>query len=187
MNAAYELTHAVLRYASACARTGDWSALRDMGFSEAEVDALHGLSLGELAALERGIAGHVLRVELDRPAFWLVVEQVRRQSRDETMKLELIRRDAPAEMMERLFGMGMKEYSACRRRLRAPRGVGRPPEPDEATARDVWLAWKQLQKGRRNAHLDPAGWIALQDQTGASLRVVWRLVGRWMAEVENAA
>ena len=42
-------------------------------------------------------------------------------------RIELIKRDAPAEMLRALYGMGDKEYTRLRRHLGVPTGVGRPP------------------------------------------------------------
>jgi len=148
-----------------------------MGFTDPELRALGELTLSEICLLERKVDGHVLRVQLDRAAFWIVVEQVRRESETHKLKNKLIRKDAPSEMMEALFGMGAKEYAACRRAIRAPRGVGRPSEPDEETARRVWLCWQRIGDGSRLAR--PDDWLRITEQTGVSLRVVWRLAQRW--------
>jgi hypothetical protein len=137
----YDLTQAVLRYAAACAREGDWTALRDIGFGQRAAETLDALTLGELQRLECKMHGHILQVRLDREAFWHVIQQIERETRWTRVKRELLRRDAPAEMMESLFGMGHKKYTACRKLVGAPRAVGRPAEPDEATAHRMWLAW----------------------------------------------
>ena len=49
----YEITHAAIRYATACMLDGNWHALREMGFGHRECDALQDLTLADLAALER--------------------------------------------------------------------------------------------------------------------------------------
>lgn len=181
----YELTNAVLRYATSCTREGDWSALRDMNIGDREAEALRNLTLGELTLLERKLDGHILRVQLDRAAFWMVLDQVRRESQLQAAKLELVRRNAPAEMMESLFGMGQKEYVACRRSIRAPRGVGRPPEPDEETTSRIWMVWKRVAGD--TGWPRPDQWTEIADETGASLRIIWRLAQRWLEEFPPAA
>ena len=35
----YEITHAAIRYATACMLDGNWHALREMGFGHRECDA----------------------------------------------------------------------------------------------------------------------------------------------------
>ena len=174
----YELTFAVLRYAADCLHEGDWPALRDLGFGPREAEALKDLTLSELGLLARRLAGHALKAQLDRPAFWAVMDQVRWEHEHRALRMELIRRDAPAEMMQALFGMGAKEYAACRRAQEMPPSVGRPPEPDEETARKVWLAWQDA--GCEPERARPDHWLAVADATGVPLRVVWRLVQRWL-------
>lgn len=182
----FELTHAVLRYLASCLSEGDWPALRDMGIGPREAEALRGISLSELTNLERKLAGHVLHVELDRKAFWTVVDQIRREAELQQLRMELIRLDAPADMMQALFGMGMKEYTFARRVLGAPPGVGRPPEPTEEQARAIWLAWQKLGQEPRLA--PPNIWITLANTTNLPLRLIWRVTQRWCgAEDDEAA
>lgn len=182
----FELTHAVLRYMASCLGEGDWSALRDMGIGPKEAEALRGISLSELTNLERKLAGHVLHVELDREAFWAVVDQIRREAELQQLRMELIRLDAPSDMMQALFGMGVKEYTFARRVLGASPGVGRPPEPTEEQARAVWLAWEKL--GQEPSLAPPKVWIELAETTCLPLRLIWRVTQRWRgAEDDEAA
>ena len=174
----YELTYAVLRYAADCLQEGDWPALRDLGFGPKEIEALRNLTLAELGLLARRLAGHALKARLDRPAFWAVLDQVRWEHEHRALRMEFVRRDAPAEMMQALFGMGAKEYAACRRAAEMPPSVGRPSEPDEETAHRVWQAWQDA--GVEPGQAGPRDWLAVADATGVSLRVIWRLVQRWM-------
>ena len=173
----FELTHAVLRYLASCLSEGDWSALRDMGIGPKEAEALRGISLSELTNLERKLAGHVLHVELDRDAFWTVVEQIRRESELHRLRMRLISLDAPSDMMQALFGMGVKEYTFARRVIGAPPGVGRPPEPTEEQAREIWLAWESL--GQEPSMVSPRVWLELAESMDLPLRLVWRVTQRW--------
>lgn len=179
----FELTHAVLRYVASCLSEGDWSALRDMGIGPKEAEALRGISLSELTNLERKLAGHVLHVELDREAFWTVVDQIRREAELQQLRMELVRLDAPSDMMQALFGMGVKEYTFARRTLGAPPAVGRPPEPTEEQARAVWLAWEKLGQEPRLA--PPKVWIELSQNTGLPLRLIWRITQHWYAAEDD--
>jgi hypothetical protein len=173
----FELTHAVLRYLASCLSEGDWSALRDMGIGPKEAEALRGISLSELTNLERKLAGHVLHVELNRDAFWTVVEQIRRESELHRLRMKMINLDAPSDMMQALFGMGVKEYTFARRVIGAPPGVGRPPEPTEEQAREIWLAWESL--GQEPSMVSPKVWLELAEKMGLPLRLVWRVTQRW--------
>jgi hypothetical protein len=181
----FELTHAVLRYLASCLSEGDWSALRDMGIGPKEAEALRGISLSELTNLERKLAGHVLHVELDRDAFWTVVEQIRRESELHRLRMRLISLDAPSDMMQALFGMGVKEYTFARRVIGAPPGVGRPPEPTEEQAREIWLAWESL--GQEPSMVSPRVWLELAESMELPLRLVWRVTQRWYGTNDDEA
>jgi hypothetical protein len=181
----FELTHAVLRYAASCLSEGDWSALRDMGIGPKEAEALKDITISELTNLERKLAGHVLRVELDRDAFWTVVGQIRREAELQQLRMEFVQLDAPSDMMQVLFGMGVKEYTFARRVLGAPPGVGRPPEPTEVEARAVWLAWEKL--GLEPNLATPAVWRELAQETGLPLRLIWRVTQRWCGADDDEA
>ncbi|MEW8375845.1 MAG: DUF2857 domain-containing protein [Candidatus Thiodiazotropha sp.] len=181
----FELTHAVLRYLASCLSEGDWSALRDMGIGPKEAEALRGISLSELTNLERKLAGHVLHVELDRDAFWTVVEQIRRESELHRLRLRLISLDAPSDMMQALFGMGVKEYTFARRVIGAPPGVGRPPEPTEEQAREIWLAWESL--GQEPSMVSPKVWLELAENMALPLRLIWRVTQRWYGTTNDEA
>jgi hypothetical protein len=181
----FELTHAVLRYLASCLSEGDWSALRDMGIGPKEAEALRGISLSELTNLERKLAGHVLHVELDRDAFWTVVEQIRRESELHRTRMQLISLDAPSDMMQALFGMGVKEYTFARRVIGAPPGVGRPPEPTEEQARVIWLAWESL--GLEPSLAPPKVWLELAKNLDLPLRLIWRVTQRWYGADDDEA
>jgi hypothetical protein len=181
----FELTHAVLRYLASCLSEGDWSALRDMGIGPKEAEALRGISLSELTNLERKLAGHVLHVELDRDAFWTVVEQIRRESELHRTRMQLISLDAPSDMMQALFGMGVKEYTFARRVIGSPPGVGRPPEPTEEQARVIWLAWESL--GLEPSLAPPKVWLELAKNLDLPLRLIWRVTQRWYGADDDEA
>ena len=173
----FELVRAVLGYMASCLAEGDWAALRDMGVGPKEAEALKDITLSDLTNLERKLAGHVLRIELDRDAFWAVVGQIRREAELQQLRMAFIRLDAPSDMMQALFGMGVKEYTFARRVLGAPPGVGRPPEPTEDEGRAVWLAWEK--RGIQPPCATPALWRELTEETGLPLRLIWRVTQRW--------
>jgi hypothetical protein len=173
----YELTHSVLRYAAACLREGDWHALRDLGFGPQETEALEEIRIADLALLEHKLSGHVLRVKLDSAAFQLTMDQLKHETERRSTIMECIRRDAPAEMMQTCFGMGVKEYTQARRIIGAPSGVGRPNAATDEEARVVWLAWEQL--GRDPSEAMPDDWLRIAIDTGISLRLIWGLAQRW--------
>jgi len=178
--ATLELTRAALRFAATCVERGDWAALRDTGIGEEDARALSNLKLSELDLLEQRLDGHVLQIHFDPTALRIVMDQIHSDAKLKETKLELIKRDAPADMMEALFGMGGKQYNMMRRLVRAPRAVGRPPEVDEDSVRKIWMTWEAL--GNAEALPTPTEWISLSDQSGFSVRTVWRVMQRWFED-----
>ena len=118
----------------------------------------------------------MLQVRLDRGAFRQLLAQVHRESERTHLKRELVRREAPAELMAVLYSMGVREYTGLRRAVRLTRGPGRPPDPDEATIEVVWRAWKNHHGERDPAELTPEDWLALSERTGRDLRVIYRIL-----------
>ena len=171
-----DLTRSFLIYAASCLRQGDLSALRDIGFTEREADAVGKLTIRQLALLEEKLEGGLLRASLDSEAFWCFIAQLEREEELDGIKVELARRDAPWEMMRRLFGTGQRQYAALRNRVEAPAGVGRPKEPDEESIRVVWLAWERIVGGGEPR---PAQWLQIAEETGVPLRILWRLGQGW--------
>ena len=60
-----DLTRSFLIYAASCLRQEDLSALRDIGFTEGEADAVGKLTIRQLALLEEKLEGGLLRASLD--------------------------------------------------------------------------------------------------------------------------
>ncbi len=174
-----EINLAVLRAAAACLRQGDFGALRELGFGLEEIEAVRGLTLDQVDRLADALAeAHVLRVRLDRPAFWSLMARLRAERGREEVQRELLLRGAPQEMMEALYGIGPKRYARLRRGLGAPPGVGRPAEPGESEARRVWQVWAAMGEP---TEMPPEDWLALCTRAGVSARTAWRLVARWTA------
>ncbi len=179
-----DLNLAVLQCAAACLRAGDWATLRELGFGRPEIDAVRSLTLDQLDRLADHGRGHVLRVRLDRRAFWALVDEIRLERGREDVQIELLRRDAPQDMMEALFGIGPKRYARLRRGLEVPQATGRPAEPSEDEARRVWQAWEAL--GERT-DLEPHEWLALCERAGVNARACWRLLVRWTTRETSTA
>ena len=178
----YEITHAAIRYALQCMLERNWHALREMGFGSQECEALNQLTLAELAALEKRLSGHILKIELNVSLFWAALAEVRRETSAQQIRIELIKRDAPADMMRALFGIGDKEYTKLRRHRGAPAGVGRPMEldPDATWAlSEILNRYKQVIK--------PSDWLAIADESGIGLRTIWREHKRWQSLTADRA
>ena len=173
-----ELVMAVLLYAIRCLAEGDQHALRGMNFGPEEVAALRELNLADLYRAG-SLQAHCLAIRLNRAVYWPMLTHLRQQRESETVQRDLIQADAPLEMMRSLFGVGSREYTRLRRLLTVDPSIGRPAEPDEATSHAVWQAWSKRVKEDPSASLTPEDYLALGEDTGASLRAVWNLIQRW--------
>lgn len=181
----YDLTRAVLHYAAYCMETGDWAALRDLGFGKDETAALNDLKLGEFSVLAQNLRGHILKVQLDRDRFWLTLREMQQERVIGQLKTEMVCREAPADMMLQLFGMSDREYTVIRRKHRCQRSAGRPREPDPETTDTIWRAWRE--HGRKDADLLSADdWLEMADDTKVDLRTLWRAI-RNNCELERAS
>ena len=173
-----ELVMAVLLYAIRCLAEGDQHALHGMNFGPEEVAALRELNLADLYRAG-SLQAHCLAIRLNRAVYWPMLTHLRQQRESETVQRDLIQADAPLEMMRSLFGVGSREYTRLRRLLTVDPSIGRPAEPDEATSHAVWQAWSKRVKENPSASLTPEDYLALGEDTGASLRAVWNLIQRW--------
>ena len=173
-----ELVMAVLLYAIRCLAEGDQHALRGMNFGPEEVAALRDINLADLYRAG-SLQAHCLDIRLNRDVYWPMLAHLRRERETEEVQRDLIQADAPLEMMRSLFGVGSREYTRLRRLLTSDPAIGRPPEPDEATSHALWRAWSDRTDKDPTAPLAPEAYLALCEETGASMRAVWNLTQRW--------
>jgi hypothetical protein len=175
-----DLIGAVLTYAARCLVEGDGHALRHLNFGTREVEALRELTMADIDRAS-ALRGHFLEIRLDREAYWQIMAHVRREREAEQARLALIRADAPLEMLQALFGISGREHTAICGLLGVRPSVGRPPSPDEETARRVWAAYQERRRERANGVLEPADYVTLHRETEASMRLIWPLVQEWEA------
>lgn len=175
-----ELITAVLLYAVRCLAEGDQHALQEMNFGPKELAALRDLCMGDLFRA-RALYAHCLQIRLNREVYWPMLAHLRREREAEDLQRELLRGDAPLEMMQSLCGMSAREYTRLRRLLTLNPAIGRAPEPDEAVSCRVWQAWQARAHPAESATLTPAEYLLLHHETGASLRAIWILTQRWSA------
>ena len=173
-----ELVMAVLLYAIRCLAEGDQHALRGMNFGPEEVAALRDINLADLYRAG-SLQAHCLAIRLNRAVYWPMLTHLRRERESEAVQRDLIQADAPLEMMCSLFGVGSREYTRLRRLLTVDPSIGRPAEPDEATSHAVWQVWSERVKEDPTVPLTPEDYLALGEDTGASMRAVWNLTQRW--------
>jgi hypothetical protein len=173
-----DLMIAVMLYAVRCLGDGDQQSLREMGLGPRELDALRDLEMADLYRFG-ALRAHCVAISIDREMFWPLMSRLQDARHSEELQRDLVRRDAPLDMMRRLFGMGSREYTRLRRALAVEPTVGRPPEPDEETALRLWRAIEAVSADRDGHALLPVDYLRLCDATGASVRCVWRYVQRW--------
>ncbi len=104
--------------------------LSEYGFSPEEIESIGQLSLKQLRHLAR-FGSHYLVLRIDRTYFCKALARVLDQNLTDSLQDQLLRRQAPAEMLKEWFGMDHREVSARRRQL-GIRGTGRPRAPTEA-------------------------------------------------------
>jgi len=176
-----ELITAVLLYAMRCLVEGDQSALRDMNFGPQEMEALQTLNIADLYRVD-ALGAHCLEMTLNRQVFWPMMAHLRRQRESEELQQQLIRADAPLEMMNALFGLGGREYTRWRKLLTLAPSVGRPAELDEFSNHQLWYAWQaRIEKREEDDSLVLSGedYLALYQETGVAMRAIWNLTQRW--------
>ena len=173
-----DLVTAVMLYALRCLAEGDQPALRAMGFGPEEIAGLRELGLEDLYRAG-SLKAHCLDIRLNRAVFRPWLAHLRREREATALQRDLMRADAPLEMMRNLFGMGAREYTRLRRSLALTPASGRPPEPDESTSHALWAAWSKRTADDGSARLEAADFLTLHVETGASLRAVWSQNERW--------
>ena len=109
-----DLITAVLLYAIRCLAEGDQPALTEMNFGPVEVEALKKLQLTDIYGAGV-LQSHCLSISLDRDLYRPLLDQLGRRRETEEIQHQLIRADAPLELMQALFGVGSREYTRLRR------------------------------------------------------------------------
>ena len=173
-----DLVTAVLLYAMRCLAEGDQYALRGMRFGPKEIEALRDLNLSDLYRVG-ALQAHCLDIRLNRDVFWPMLAHLQGTREDEELQRDLIQADAPLEMMRRFFGVGAREYTRLRRMLALDPVIGRPAEPDEATAHAIWHAITARLKSDPERPLDARDYLDIHGQCGASVRAIWHIGERW--------
>ncbi|MDE0659849.1 MAG: STY4526/YPO1902 family pathogenicity island replication protein [Gammaproteobacteria bacterium] len=172
MDKAGDFVVALVIYAMRCIEDGEMDALARMGFGPSEVAALASLTFGDLKRIER-LRSHHLDIKIDREAFNGAISRIRADGLSTESEHALIRADAPFDMMRRLFGTTQRTYTKLRQ-VFGVSSVGRPREPTDAQAADLWQLLEQRLRASPSHTLAPADYLAISAQTGIALRTVWR-------------
>lgn len=180
-----DLIAAALLYAIRSDIEGDLPVLREMNFGPKELAALRALTIEELQRFG-ALHVHCLRITLDRDLFWPLLAHVRRELANDAVRRQLLEADAPLDMMTSLFGMGAREYTRMRRLVTTAPAIGRPPEIDDRISHALWHAWTARRKASPSGALVPGDYLALAEESGASIRAIWQLTRRWLEEQASA-
>ncbi len=173
-----DLVVAVLQYAARCLKEGDLAALRDMKFGAREIEGLSSIYILDMYHME-GLRMHCLDIKLNPVVYWPLIESLRRMRESEDDIHRLIVQDAPREMLRALFGLNPREYSRLRRTLTATPAVGRPRGADEESSRRLWEALQEHGEPEYPDQLEPGFFLELADETGLTLRTIWRMLQLW--------
>ena len=173
-----DLVVAALQYAARCLKEGDLAALREMKFGAREIKELSKVNILDMYHLE-GLRMHCLDITLNRAVYWPLINSLRRMGASEEDIHRLIALDAPREMLRCLYGLNARTYSRMRRALTVTPTVGRPREADEETSRRLWEAVQAHGEPERPEDLEGGFFLELADETGLSLRTIWRMLKVW--------
>ena len=171
---------ALMVYATRCIEDGETEELLQMGFGPAEVEELAGLRLADIKRMSR-LESHCLEIKLDRLAFAKVIRYIRADGRSEEWEHRMVQADASRDMMRSLFGTSKREYA----RLRELYGVSSNGRPRKTTAEEEESVWRLLSRrfgAARNGVLPAEDYIAISEELGIPLRIVWRESNRMTGE-----
>ncbi len=184
----HELNQAALRYFCACGQEDDWKSLRETGFGRKEIEALSNLSFNELHLLEQELDMGFARIRAERDMFWEAMSRMRARSDSNQTRAELISRDAPADLMKALYGIGTKEYTRLRRASNVSTGVGRPVVLDEEAILKIWTAWRVIcPTSAQLIPKKPEQWIRLCDETEIDIRSIWGLIKQYLSNPSTSS
>ena len=178
-----DLVTSVLFYAMRCLAEGDQSALRHMNFGVKEIESLRELRVADLYRIET-FRAHCLDIELNRDAYWPMIDNLARQRTMEDVMQALIIADAPQEMMHILFGLNQRDYTRLRRTLLVHQVIGRPPEINERESNRLWASWSTIENKDPSGLLGPEQYLAMHQETELSMRAIWTHTQRF-AEYGN--
>lgn len=174
-----ELNFHVFVYLGRCVAEGDYQALRDIGCGLEEAAFIEQIRLPDLLALAATRA-HALNVHFNRESMPWLREHMRRRRNRETLKTELLRAEAPFELMRQLFGMSAKEYAAARITLGQPSGRGRPALSGERDEQRLWQLWVLFAKPDRPQRLRREDqWLIIGRELDSTVRAAWSVIHTW--------
>ena len=172
MNKVGDFVVALMVYTLRCIREGETERLIRMGFGPAEIEELAALRLGDIQRMDR-LENHCLDIKVDRRAFADMIRRIRADGDAQECEHRLIRADAPLDMMRSLFGTGGREYARLRE-LYEVSSTGRPREATAAEEARLWPVLARRMEAATDGVLPPLEYIAISEELGIPLRIVWR-------------
>jgi len=152
---------------------GDRTVWEEAGFTEDEISHLASLTVPDLYEF-CATSAHVFNFDLNHGRF-STHRRVRDQHRHANDKqTKLIKLDAPASLLTRLFGLSTTECAAIRQRLGMTLRAGRPKALTEDDQAIVWRIWKDT-KG-----IPAADRLLAIGNSGVPLNSAWQIVSTWM-------
>lgn len=175
-----ELTSAVLMYAIRCIAEGDFAALRQMQVGDEEIEAMKRIGIRDLYHAG-SLRSHCVSIELNREIFWSMLRYMKDQSKVDDHVQELIELDAPFEMLREFCGMSTREYTRRRRERGDLTNAGRPHEPTDEEADQLWDAWHAVEDKDANGRLPGIqSYVSLSESLNIPMRSIWLLTERWI-------
>lgn len=173
-----ELVLALLNYLSRCGHEKDVSALQEFNvplkfavrLARLTVEDFHSCAMH----FSRAVPG---RIVVDTEAIERTLDFVKVERERDEMVRQLVAADAPRGMLAKLgFAVTRSEYQELRAELGIAGSTGRPLEPDNGTALLVWQSLADSLDGRPIPNATPRGYLHVHQETGLSLRVIWKVV-----------
>lgn len=174
-----DLNFAVFTYLARCVAEGDYEAMNALSFDHEDAAFIEQIRLPDLLAL-CATRGHALNIRVDKEALRWLKEHMRRRRNRETLKSELLRAEAPFELMRQFFGMSGKDYAAARQTLGQPNGKGRPALESERDEQRLWQLWIVLAKPDTPDKLRREDlWLVVGREIASTLRAAWHTIQVW--------
>ena len=168
-----DLVVAILVYVMRCIEDGDVEVLTKMGFGAAEIAELSELKFADVQRIGR-LRSHCLDIKLDKQAFATMIRRIRMDRNHGEWEHVLIRADAPFDMMQRLFGTSNRDYTKKRHLFAVSSTAGSTKPTDDEMAIRLWHLLTDRIRRSDDGQLTPHDYLLICEESGASLRTVWR-------------
>lgn len=174
-----DLVTASLNYIARCNLEGDETSLRRMQIGRDELEAIGRLTVHDLQQLAT-MKVNCIKVRLETELFWSLLELLKKRQVDEDQINLLLVNDSPLAMMNHLYGMSSREYTARRKQLDLQGSVGRPSLPNFESKSVLFDHWNALRKKLNELDLKPEHYLELHAKTEVSMRAIWQLTQVWV-------